>query len=267
MNHPIPDVEKRLQDRYQQLVLEHLGHAYSVASGPRILPDQTSTKAGAQAAWRFFRNRRTTFTLLAQPLLQAATQAAPRHCRHFALIGIDWSWLDYGGHASKTDRLHGPGGVLGYKLLSALLLNDTDGPPLAPLCAELLTARGRLSSRLDRLTQPPTALDGLKGVMGLVAALPLDKRPVFVIDAEADSVFHFRLWQRRGWLFLVRGDDDRCVRLGGPRGPEMLLPAGAHRLRRERAFQRVRAVMHKGRKIGQYVAETAVTPGHSHLRT
>src|SRR6516165_10949755 len=149
MNYTIPEVEKRLQNRYQHLVQEHLGHAHSGASGPRILPDETSTQAAAQAAWRFYDNARTSFRRLAQPLLQAATDAAPRHCRDFALIGIDWSWLDYRAHASKTDRLAGPGGVLGYKLLSALLLSDQDGQPLAPLCAELLTARGRLSSRQD----------------------------------------------------------------------------------------------------------------------
>jgi hypothetical protein len=259
MNFTIPEVEKRLQDRYQQLVHEHLGHAHAGASGPRILPNQSSTKAAAQAAWRFYDNPRTTFPRLARPLLQAAIDMAPRLCRDFALVAIDWSWLDYRDHPSKADRLAGPGGVLGYKLLSALLLADRDGQPLTPLCQELLTAHGRFSSRLQRRTRPPTALDGLQEVMGLVAALPLGKRPVFVIDAEADSVFHWRLWQRRGWLFLVRGDDDRCVRLGGKDGPEMLLPAVAQRLRRQRAFRPVRQVDYRGRRVWQYVAEAALT--------
>jgi hypothetical protein len=259
MNHTIPGVEKRLQDRYQHLVQEHLGHAHPGASGPRILPDEASAKAAAQAAWRFYSNPRTTFRRLAQPLLQAAADVAPRHCRDFALVAIDWSWLDYRHHHSKPDRLAGPGGVYGYKLLSALLCSDTDGQPLAPLCQELLTARGQFSSRFDQRRQPPTALDGLEGVMGQVGSLPLAKRPVFLIDAEADSVFHFRLWQRRGWLFLVRGDDDRCVRLGGKDGPEMLLPAVAKGLRRQRAFRPVRKVKYEGRKVWQYVAEAAVT--------
>jgi hypothetical protein len=259
MNLTIPEVEKRLQDRYQQLVHEHLGHAHAGASGPRILPNETSAKAAAQAAWRFYDNPRITFPRLAQPLLQAATDAARRHCRDFTLIAIDWSWLDYRDHPSKADRLAGPGGVLGYKLLSALLLSDRDGQPLTPLCEELRTARGRLSSRRQRWARPPTALDGLQGVMSLVAALPLGKRPVFLIDAEADSVFHWRLWQRRGWLFWVRGDDDRCVRLGGKDGPEMLLPAVAQRLWRQRSFRPVRKVNYRGRRVGQYVAEAAVT--------
>jgi hypothetical protein len=260
MNITIPEVEKRLQDRYRQLVQEHFGHAHPVASGPRVLPEEASAKAAAQAAWRFYHNPRTTFPRLARPLLEAAAQAAPQHCRRFALVGIDWSWLDYRGHDSKADRAEGPGGVPGYKLLSALLLSDQDGQPLAPLCAELLTARGLYSSRLHRrLARPPTALDGLASVMGLVGGLPLGKRPVFLIDAEADSVYHWRLWQRKGWLFLVRGDDDRCVRLGGQDGPERPLPALAARLKRRHAFRRVRGVDYEGRKAWQYVAEAPVS--------
>src|SRR5258706_14854067 len=104
MNLTIPGVEKRLQDRSEKLVEEHAGHAHPVASGPRILPDATSTHAAAMAAWRFYLNPRTTFTRLAQPLLQAAADAATRHCQDFALVPIDWSKLDYRDHTSKSDR-------------------------------------------------------------------------------------------------------------------------------------------------------------------
>jgi hypothetical protein len=121
MNLTIPGVEKRLQGRYQRLVQEHCGHAHAVAPGPRLLPDETSSQAAAMAAWRFYLNPRTTFTRLAQPLVGAGCDAAARHCRDYALVGIDWSWLAYNRHPSKADRLEGPGGVLGYRLLSALL--------------------------------------------------------------------------------------------------------------------------------------------------
>jgi hypothetical protein len=258
MHITLPDVEKRLQDRYQQLVQEHSGQAPSVASGPRLLPDESSAKAGAMAAWRFYANPRTTFTRLAAPLLAAAADAAARHCRQFALVPLDWSWLDYRRHTSKADRVVGPNGVRGYKLLSALLLSDQDGLPLAPLCAQLQTARGLLSSRFDRCRRPGTALDELAPVLHFVNDLPLGKRPVFILDAEADSVFHWRLWQRRQSLFLVRGDDDRKVRLGGPDGEDLLLPEIAKRLRRQGAFAWVRPLAYQGRPVGQYVAEVAV---------
>src|SRR5271165_3078029 len=93
MNATIPGVEKRLQDRYQQLVREHCGHAQPLAAGPRILPAPTSPQAAAMAAWRFYLNPRTTFTRLAQPLLDAAADAARRHCQDFALVPLDWKLL------------------------------------------------------------------------------------------------------------------------------------------------------------------------------
>jgi hypothetical protein len=258
MNYTIPGVEKRLQNRYQQLVREHCGHAHPTASGPRFLPDEASVQAAAQAAWRFYDNPRTTFPRLAQPLLPAAAELAPQQCQDFGLVAIDWSWVAY-AHPSKADRIIGPGRVFGYKLLSALLLSDRDGQPLTPLCAQLLTARGLLSSRFDRPRRARTALDELAPLMGFVSGLPLGKRPVFLVDAEADSVYHFRLWHRRGWHFLVRGDDDRSVRVGGREGPDLLLPDVAQRLRRQQAFQRVRQVAYEGRQVWQYVAETPVT--------
>src|SRR5262245_6398533 len=115
MQPTIRDIDKRLQERYQRLVQEHSGHAHAAASGPRLLPTQKSPQAGAMAAWRFYDNPRTTFPRLTEPLLQAATQAAA-HCQDFALVDMDWSWLDYRHHPSKIDLLQGPEGVRGYKL-------------------------------------------------------------------------------------------------------------------------------------------------------
>jgi len=255
--HPtLPDVEKRLQDRYWQLVQEHAGHAHPGASGPRILPDQKSPQAAAMAAWRFYHNPRTTFTRLARPLLQAALDAAPQHCQQFALVPLDWSKLDFRDHPSKADRVQiGQQEEVGYKLLSALLLGDRDGRPLAPLCTQLLTAEGLLSSRFDRPRRPLSVLDELAPLMGFVQDLPLGRRPVFLIDAEADSVYHYRLWQRRGFLFLVRADEQRYACW---RGREWTLPALRRQLHREGAFRRTRAVEHEGRRLVQYVAEAAV---------
>jgi hypothetical protein len=146
------------------------------------------------AAWRFYGNPRTTLTRLADPLVQTGCDAAAQHCQDFALVAMDWSWLDFRDHASKADRIIGPYGVVGYKLLSALLLSDRDGQPLAPMCAELLTAEGLLSSRFDRPRAAKTALDDLAPVMDFVQRQPLGKSAVFLIDMEADSVYHLRLW-------------------------------------------------------------------------
>lgn len=211
------------------------------------------------AAWRFYLNPRTTFTRLAQPLLDAAAEAAARHCQNFALVPIDWSVLDYRHHPSKTDRTQvGNSKTRGYKLLSALLVSDRDGQPLAPLCAQLQTADGLFSSRFDRRRPCRSALDELTPLFQFVQGLPLRKRPVFLIDAEADSVDHYRRWDRRGWLFLVRADAERYVRLAGPGGVELRLPALAERLQQQGAFAQVRLVDYHGRQVWQHVAEAAV---------
>jgi len=211
------------------------------------------------AAWRFYLNPRTTFTRLAQPLLDAAADAAHQHCQDFALVPIDWSVLDYRAHASKTDRTQvGNSKTLGYKLLSALLLSDRDGQPLAPLCEQLQTAEGLLSSRFDRPRPLRSVLDELTPLLNFVQGQPLGKRPVFLIDAEADSVDHYRKWHRRGWLFLVRADAERYARLAGQGGEELRLPAIAERLRQQGAFAQARVVDYQGRKVFQHVAEAAV---------
>jgi hypothetical protein len=260
MNITIPGVEKRLQNRYHHLVQEHAGHAHATAAGPRILPDETSTQAAALAAWRFYLNPRTTFPRLAQPLLDAAAQAAALRCQDFALVPLDWCKLDYSEHPSKTDRIQtGNSHEIGYKLLSALLLSDVDGQPLAPLVAQLQTAAGLLSSRFERPRPARSALDELAPLMHFVQRLPLGgKRPVFFIDAEADSVYHYRQWQRRGHLFLVRADPERYVRWGGADGDDMRLDAVAERLQQQQAFAATRVVEHGGQPLRQYVAEAAV---------
>ena len=259
MTFTIPDVEKRLQDRYQQLVQEHAGQAQAGAAGPRLLPNETSTHAAAMAAWRFFQNPRITFTRLAQPLLQAAADAAQRHCQQFALVPLDWSKLDFRHHPSKTDCTQiGNSDERGYKLLSALLLDDQLGLPRAPVCMQLQTAQGLLSSRFDRPRRCLSTLDELTPLLSFVHTLPLGKRPVCVIDAEADSVAHYRQWDQRGWLFLVRADPERYARLAKADGEELRLSALAERLQQQRALTQSRSVDYQGRPVQQYVAAAAV---------
>src|SRR5262249_5891311 len=160
----------------------------------------------------------------------------------------------------KADRARiGNEHELGYKLLTALLVSDKDGQPLAPLCAQLETAEGLLSSRLQRVRAAGSAVDDLAAVMGFVRGLGLGVPPVFVIAAQAGSVDHCRKWDGRGLLFLARGKDgQRLARLGDKKGEELTHAAIAARLRQRGAFRRVRTVEYEGKQVGQYVAEQAV---------
>lgn len=252
----IPDLDQRLQARYRRLVQEHTGHAHPGASGARHLPGPHTLQAAAQAAWRFYRNPRTTPPRLAHPLLLAARQASHDACDAFALVPLDWSHLDYRHHTDKHDTIQiGQAEEIGYELFSALLVSDRDGLPLAPLALRLQSAAGVYSSWLEGPQPPLSQLDDLGPVVDYVRGLRLARRPVFLIDAEADSVYHLRQWQRQGALYLVRCDGQRRVRW---EGQEWGLPALAAALAHSQTFRPERQVDYRGRRVGQYVAEVAV---------
>jgi hypothetical protein len=247
MNMTLPGAEKRLQERYQKLVAGHAGHAHAVASGPRVLPGESSAHAAAMAAWRFYQNPRTCFTRLARPLLDAAAGSAATRGRDSALVPLDWPKLDHKAHPSKADRAQiGNSDEVGYKLLTAPLVSDLDGQPLAPLCVQLETAEGLVSSRFGRPRPARSPVDDLKPVMAFVGGLPLSRRRVLIIDAQADSVDHYRQWGQRGWLFLARAGGERYARLAEA-GEDLLLSAAAGRVRQQGAFRRPCGITGGGR--------------------
>jgi hypothetical protein len=252
----LPDVEPRLKRRYDQLVQEHVAPLQAVAAGLRAVPRLQRSFASAMAAWRFWANPRVCLKDLAQPLLEAARAAAPHECLDYALVVMDWSQLHYNTHTGKQDRVELTNSKdLGYELLTALLLSDQDGQPLAPLCQDLRGADGVQSTRYRRIYQPPTKLDRLASVMRFVHKQALGKPAVYIIDREADSVDHYRRWIRQRRLILVRADDDRRVQ---HRGQSRLLPEVVADLQQRGAFRNARAVLYHGAKARQWVAETEV---------
>jgi hypothetical protein len=256
MQATLPGVEKRLQDRYQLLVQEHTGQAHPTAAGPRCLPTAAQAKAHAQAAWRFFHNRRLGLPQLMQPLLDLARSEAPAACRDYALVVHDWSGLNYSGHTDKRDRVVlGKDAGLGYELYTALLVGDHKGQPVAPLRVRLRAQAGAYDSAYQRVRPPGVHLDSLTPVLRHLAGLGLPRPLVHIIDAEGDSVYHLRQWQAAGHLFLVRTDDQRVVRHEGVERP---LPDVVKLLRRRGAFAYAREVTYQGRPAAQYVAEAAV---------
>ena len=199
----LPSDDKRLQRRYLQLVQEHLSPVQAIAAGLRALPGTAQAFASTQAAWRFYANPRVTLPQLAQPLIEAARVAVEQDNQHYALVVHDWSQLLFKAHRSKRDRAVLSGATdLGYELLTALVLSDRDGAPIAPLCQQLRSARGVSSSRSVRVQPVPSQRDALAPTMRFVQRLRLTKPPVHIIDREADSVAHYRQWSRHQRLFL-----------------------------------------------------------------
>src|SRR5512132_206569 len=159
-------------------------------------------------------------------------------------------------HASKRDRaVLSSATDLGYELLTALVLSDRDGAPIAPVCQQVRSARGVHSSRSARVQPVPSQLDALAPTMRFVQRLKLGKPTVHIIDREADSVAHYRQWSRHQRRFVVRADAQRVVR---HEGQERSLSEVVACLHRSGVFRRSRTVLYHGRRAEQFVAEVAV---------
>src|ERR1700736_1751296 len=125
-----PDVDGRLQKRYEVLVQAHFGQAQRTATGPRPLPAPTEAFAATQGAWRFWRHDDVTLPKLAHPLLAYLQQAIHRDCQRYVLVVHDWSHLNYVTHRSKKDlRRSSKKGEAGYELSMALAVSDQTGTP------------------------------------------------------------------------------------------------------------------------------------------
>lgn len=249
----LPELEPRLQRRYEELTRQHLAATSELAAGLRALPETQGSFAAAQAAWRFYRNPRVSLAALMQPLLAHARTAIRTECQDYVLLVHDWSALGYGQHASKTDRIPlRTKKPAGYELLAGVLLSDRTGQPLAPAYHELATAQGVLSTRSDRRLPARAHLDALTLAQAQVERLELGKPIVHIVDAEGDSVGHMRRWHAKKQRFLTRGDDIRWVLWQGQECQvATLLP--------QLAMRYARAVAYKGRAAQQYLAETTVT--------
>jgi hypothetical protein len=200
---PIPDLEPRLQRRYQQLVKEHLHTAESVAAGPRTLPGVNQAFASTQAAWRFYANPRVTLDELAAPLRISGRALLARECQRHALIMHDWSDLHYGAHTRKTDRIP-LGKDQGYQIETAVLVSDRTGLPLTPLSLSLWAADGIHTTRCAEVMTDHSHLDELTATIKALEAEQWGLPLVHLSDRESDSITHLRAWNKEQWRFVVR---------------------------------------------------------------
>jgi hypothetical protein len=238
------------------MVESHAQASQALASGIHALPDARSVFSATQAAYRFLNNPRVPLRALARPLIEAARSEAATACDRWALVVHDWSQLMYPGHDAKRDRiaLSSRGGPEGYELQTALVVSDQDGTPLAPVAMSLRAADGVHCSRSLKVRPALSPLDELAPVMNFVEQQSLERPLVHIIDAEADSVAHFREWADNGRFFLVRADD----RLMEWEGSEQKCSAIRAVLEERNAFRDVRRVEYHGKPARQYVAEVAV---------
>jgi hypothetical protein len=239
------------------MVNSHLSATQALACGIHALPDARSAFAATQAAYRFLKNPRVTLRALAEPLLDVGRQEVPAACDCYVLVAHDWSQLMYAEHDGKKDRvaLSSRRVPEGYELQSALLVGDRDGAPLAPAVLSLRAADGVHCSRSWQVRAPLSPLDELAPAMAFIEGLSLGRPAVHIIDAEADSVAHFREWSEQPWLFYLVRADDRIVEY---QECEQRCSAIKNALREAGAFRHVREVEYHGDAAQQWVVEVPV---------
>ena len=191
---------------------EHSHIIHGAVTGLSALPGTATSFAATRATTRFFNNDDITFPALLEPAQDATRVELAKSFSPFALSVHDWCMFGFNSHTAKKDRYRRSHDTdLGYELGSALIVDAADGRVLGPMELRLRTAHGMLSTRPSETTMPPGHVDELFDVMNESRRWGLDKTLIHVIDREADSVGHYRQWQSRGHLFLVRADQDRLV--------------------------------------------------------
>lgn len=212
----LPNIEPRLQRRFEELVNQHLADKDKLAAGLRSLPETARSFTAAQGAWRFYHNPRVSLPQLIEPSLAAVREASLSECDQFLLAVHDWAVMGYAGHKSKKDRVpvrtkH----PIGYELNSVIALSDRTGAPFGTLYHGLRAKQGVLSTRQEAPLPARQHLDEVALTMRHLGDQKLGKPLVHIIDAEADSVGHLRRWDGKKERFVVRGDEIRCVQWQG----------------------------------------------------
>lgn len=239
------------------MVEGHLAPPHRLASGMRPATSDASTWAAAQGAYRFLHNPRITLRALAEPLVDEARRGATEACDRFVLAVHDWSLIRFRRHHAKLDRqtIGSRAWKEGYELHACLAVSDREGRPLAPVAMSLHADDGAHCTRSCEVRPILSVLDELDSVMTFVESQSFGKPIMHVIDAEADSAAHYRLWSETpGRLFLVRADD----RLLPWEGCEQTCSAIRETLVARDAFSKSRTVTWHDETAEQWVAEAPV---------
>jgi hypothetical protein len=243
------------------MVEAHLGASTRTAHAMKAGVDSTKAASQAQAAWRFLNNENVSLPALAEPLQQAAREGCAASDSPFVLIMHDWCKLSYQKHTSKEDACqvtheHD----IGYDLTTSLAVEADHGSPLAPVAMHL-RAKRQVHSTLAKPPRKNTKhLDQLAPTMEAIDQLALGRRPVHIIDREADSLGHFRDWSAAEHLFLVRCDERRV----SWQGKSVLLSEINAALDRQFRFKKAGEARYRGKKVRREVAEVTVVLDRIH---
>lgn len=195
---------------------EHLHSVNRATSGLSALPGTARPMASTKAMHRFLNNDAVPLAAIIEPAQEAVRDALAHSDAPVALAVHDWCMFAFRTHTAKRDlfqRTHDKD--LGYDLGTCLVVDAGSGQPLGPMEFRLQTADGMLTTRPHTRLEPVAHVDELLGTMDDSRRWHLGKPLVHIIDREADSVGHYRVWHAAGHTFLVRAKDDRRVRWKG----------------------------------------------------
>lgn len=246
-------LEPRLKRRYEKLVMAHSNSTTSLSAGMKALADGSKALAHTQALWRFLNNDDVTAKCLSKPLVAGCHTSLEQCEGDYALCVHDWSHINYGGHASKKDRLRMTHATdIGYELQSSLLVDAQNGLPLSVAAQNLVSAEGIWQSRKVKIqVDDQTHLDELSERIEWIEQQQFAKRLVHIVDREADSVDHLRQWSKQSHCWLVRVKAGSTVHWAHEK---MSLSTVAESL----PFQATRKVTCKGQPCTQWIAGTKV---------
>jgi len=232
-----------------------MGASTRSAHGIKMGIDSTKAASQAQAMYRFLNNDSVKPATLMEPLQQAAREACLQSPSSFVLIMHDWCKLDFKGHTLKKD-LHQLTHEhdIGYDLTASIAVEAVGGIVLAPIVMHLRTENRLLSTANKPPRRSDHHLNQLLPTMDEVEQLDLGRRPVHIIDREADSLGHFRAWEPHEHLYLVRCDDRRVEY----QGKSILLSEINEKLDLDIAFHAAGKALHHGKKARREVAEVDV---------
>jgi len=250
----LPPIEKRLQKRYKKLVESHMQAMPELAAGIKHLPSLKSSFANTQAAWRFLNNDRIKFANLIEPLREEGCEEGNKSHKQFVLLIHDWCKISYAKDSKKDLTVISHKHDIGYELFTTLLVEAGHGQPLAPMHMQLKTADGSWNTD-DKKTTSNMHLEQITPLMKTSQNWGIKKDIIHVIDREADAVDYYRLWNRAGYRFLVRGNERRVQYEGG----SYLLSEIRHRFHKEQRFSSIGKCDYHGRPSHLFVAQANIT--------
>lgn len=249
----IHGVDARLTARYKQMVIEHTKASEKLSAGLKSIPDKVSSFASTQAAWRFYANENITLQTLQEPLTAAVHDGIERSCKQYALSIHDWSRLAF-KHENKKDTYaitHATD--IGYDLQSSLIINDQDGTPIGPAAHRLVSANGSYATYYDdsKATLVKPHLDEVCDCIEHLEQKGFSKPLVHIIDREADSVFHMRELEQKGYHSVLRIKGGNRLQYEGKSQSGKVIAA-------QLSYQFNRRVEYHEKEYDQVVAEAIV---------